>query len=297
MAFTALLFVMPGAIGQGDDPGVWRDLPEIGACGAEIQVSLYVEVPEGTESWLVEEKLPEGVSASNVESAYNGEYESENNRITWVSTNGASTALTYNLTISEDLEQDAVLEFSGEYRFHPHMDERAATIGNQAFSIECIEAAPEADPASMTRTLPATAKCGETVTVTVVVETTETIMGWALEETPHETADVLDWTRTYDGDYKDETHSLKWFSLPANATVLTYEFKIPKDTEAGTVLEFTGEQIFIPAHQDGTEVLGDDKLTVQCTKLNPMVVGGGLGGVAAVALGAGLLVYRRKTRA
>lgn len=286
---TALMFLWPGVVAQSEDPGVQRGLPERGDCGKVFEVSLEVSTPDDTDAWFVVEELPEVARFHDVDPAYNGDYDEERHRITWVSTNGDSATLTYSLVVDAEPGDEHLLAFTGEYRFDPHMDERLDSTGNQDLLIECIDLPGEEGTSQMVRSLPASARCGDTVEVTITVQATASTRAWALEEVPPEDAQVLDWTRDLHGDYNEETHLLKWLSLKANSTVLTYEFTIPEEVDGGSVLMFGSEKRFMPPQEGADEVLGDDQIKVVCGNWRTFVLGGG---VAATALGLGLLVWR-----
>lgn len=248
---------------EGSEPGVKRSLPERGFCGRASTVTLTIEPPQRTDSWLLVEDIPEALTVSDVDRSNNGAYNESRHRIEWVSTNGLPATHTYNVTIPEDAEDSTVFEFRGEFRFYPMMDERTEVLGRIGLNVDCVDEPPEVEGGAVMRSLPESARCGDIVPVSLSVDPGTGHGAWFLDEGPPKGFTVDGFDPIHNGDYGDETHRLKWISLRAAEADLGYNLSIPADAEKG-MLTFTGTYVLTPGMQQPAQIQGDDTLRVTC---------------------------------
>ncbi len=120
-----------------------RDFTDQIACQDEatFTVTLSVTPLDGTSSWVLEESLPAGTTVSDIDPANSGSYNEDQHSVKWVSLSGGAATHTYDVTIPAGTETGSQFTLTGDYRFHPGMDERAAVLGTA--SVECTPPCPE----------------------------------------------------------------------------------------------------------------------------------------------------------
>ncbi len=118
---------------------VTRSLPTTASPNQTVQVEIAVGPPEGTSDWFVDEILPDALNATDVDDVNLGAYVPSTNRVKWLSLDGESATHTYNITVPADAAPQSVIQFNGEFRFHPVMDFRAAVTGDDRI---CVVACP-----------------------------------------------------------------------------------------------------------------------------------------------------------
>ncbi len=139
----ALLLTTASASVLAEEEGVvTRSLPANVDCdaGATFTVTLTVTPFDGTSSWVLDEQPPEDADVSDVDSDNSGEYNEDQNAVKWISLNGNAATHSYNVTVPAGTSQGEVLDFSGEFRFNPEMDERAPVVGDT--SVDCAPPCP-----------------------------------------------------------------------------------------------------------------------------------------------------------
>lgn len=120
-----------------------------------------------------------------------------------------------------------------------------------------------AQGADVLRVLPDTARCGETVQVTLEVSPPSTTDAWILDEVPPEDATVSDVDSRNMGEQVDSGH-IKWVSTSGEPATHTYNVTLPSEMEDGEVLTFAGEYRFDPGMDQRADIGGETDLAVTC---------------------------------
>ncbi len=137
---VALLAALPHAALAQDAGTVVRGLPETADCdeGTTFTVTLTATASATTSGYFVDEDPPAGTAISSI--SHGGELNEDQHRIKWVFMDGLNRQLSYDATVPAGTSEGTVLFFSGDYRFHPEMDDRADILSDT--SVECAPPCP-----------------------------------------------------------------------------------------------------------------------------------------------------------
>ncbi len=264
LIMAALLLTPFAPIGAAEATSdVDRTLPDTGACGKELRVTLGLDWgPDRSGTTLMfEEEYPSGWAVTQI--SHGGSVETPG-KAKWFLEDPAIDQVTYRLAIPANTVGDFV--FDGEYRDDTMSSStpNAQTSGDDVVTVAC----PEAD---VSRAQLPSMTCGETFTVAFDIEwhndAKNAIM---IEETP-----PSGWqpsNPSHDGNLST-SGQVKWFLDDASITQVTYQVTVPAD--AVGVYGFDG--VFrdeTMGAQANAPVAGDTSADVSC---GASVNRGGLG--------------------
>lgn len=270
-AFLLVASLVPAAYSEEEpDPAgtATRLLPTQAGCGETITITLSIEPGQDTQSWVLEETIPDGVTIDHVDTSNLGEYNDETRTIKWLSLDGEAATHTYRITVPAESTDGSALQFAGEYRFSPEMEDRAALTGDAQTTVSCV--APEPQLGSILRVIPQSAECGTQIEIGISVAPPIDTDSWFLDEQPPSDLEVVHVDPVAAGEYVPETGTVKWVATSGAGSLATYRVDIPETTEDGKVYTFTGSYRLHPQMDDRLPIDGDETLVVDCPPPEPV---------------------------